>query len=114
VESIRVTTHACEQAVARFADEFKDVAHAQACGRICAEVGAAIRAGRMATRRPRFAVGRERPSRNDVRYLGKSGRAQSHRYVWTADERRLYLVARKPSVTEVITVIGPFVGEVTA
>lgn len=121
--SVSVTRHAREQAVARFPAELRGLARADIDRLLAAEVAAAITAGRMAARQPRWSLRAGMERRPDARG-GVSSRAHRKgvplrglatdrkptlRFVWTDDQRRLFLVRRgRPSV--VITCIRPDLG----
>jgi hypothetical protein len=106
VKAMRVSQHAFEQAVRRFPAEFGGLGHAAVCRAVVAEVCAAVDEGRMAQNMPRWAVRAGCSRRYDVtRYRGR--RHPATRVVWTADERRLYIVSRRPGLTVVLTTILP-------
>lgn len=83
-------------------------------GFLRSEVADAITNGRMACKRPRWACRRPTSTRSDGRHKrsfrmrttdANGGRNQSMRYVWSFDERRLYLISRERHETVVITVV---------
>lgn len=89
---VSVTRHAYDQACARFPEEFRELAHSATCEKIRAEVVAAVEAGRMAKTLPRFAI-RAGTHERRIGKRQKGGHSRA-RYVWTEDERRVYVIHR--------------------
>lgn len=93
---VRSTDHAVNRAQERFGFEGS---HAEVCRRVSTDVLDAVKAGRMATRLPRFA--------RRVRLTGTPrSRVPSKRFVWSADERRVYVIVRGSGIDRVLTCLA--------
>lgn len=98
---ITVSNHAYDQARSRFFAEFSG-SHANVCRAIVGEIHSAIVQGRMAVNLPRWAVRPGRVTRtNAVRRRGEV--SKQVRFVWTPDERRVYVIHRMRSRVVAIT-----------
>lgn len=101
---VRITWHAVERFSLRF-PEFVGADEAATRRFIAGDVADAIASCRMAARVPRFAV--QRGMRRIARRKRNRERWRSVRYVWSADETRLYVIDRTNSVTTVLTAMKP-------
>jgi hypothetical protein len=93
---VRVTTHAIVRLRERF-PEFTDTSEGALRLLVAGEVTDAIASQRLASRLPRFA----RPEGG-----GRPKSPGKIRYLWTADERRVYTVDRGSTSTVVITAVA--------
>ena len=102
---VQVTNHAITRLRGRFAADFSGVDTPALRRHAAGEVVDAIASHRMATRLPKFAL----RAGTSARSRGRRGRGEldrSLRYVWTADERRVYLIDRTRRATTILTVLA--------
>jgi hypothetical protein len=89
---VRLTLHAEKQLRERM-PEFRDAAFITMARAVAVDVQDARAAGRVAAKCPRRFIRTGTSRRTDAR--GLSRRESNARYVWTEDDRRLYIVARR-------------------